>query len=307
MELRQLRFFLGVADELNFGRAATNMCIAQPALSQHIRRLERELGVPLFDRHARGVRLTPAGSAFYAAAAATIERAEQAAWIARRAATGKTGVLRVGVVPGLCARLLPEVLSRLQVRYPDIQPVLRSLDPLDIDRQLRDGDLAVGVRAGPVEDVDLEWLPIGSEPLVALVPADHPLAQRGSVSVAELGSEPFVLPGRSHSPRLHDNIMRLCHSAGFAPRVVHEVENGGGIALAVACRLGVGLVPEVEALSLADRVASIPLEEPAEVVIISLWMAGQLIPQACAWRALLAESDSCVGLALRSGSLGRVA
>jgi DNA-binding transcriptional LysR family regulator len=112
MELRQLRFCLGVADELNFGRAATNLYIAQPALSQHIRRLERELGVPLFDRHARGVRLTPAGSAFYAVAAATIERAEQAAWIARRATPGKTGVLRVG-----------------------IQPVLCSLDPLDIDRQ----------------------------------------------------------------------------------------------------------------------------------------------------------------------------
>jgi hypothetical protein len=89
--------------------------------------------------------------------------------------------------------------------------------------------------------------------------------------------------------------------------LVHEVENGGGVALAVACRLGVGLVPGVEALSLEDRVASIPLEEPAEVVIVSSWMTGRLIPQAGAWRALLSESDSCVGGALRSGGLGRVA
>jgi DNA-binding transcriptional LysR family regulator len=130
MELRQLRFFLGVADELNFGRAATNLYIAQTALSQHIRRLERELGVPLFDRHARGVRLTPAGSAFYAAAAATIERAEQAAWIARRATPGRP----VCWCRSRAVRPAAEVFSRMEIGHPDIQPVLRSLDPLDIDR-----------------------------------------------------------------------------------------------------------------------------------------------------------------------------
>lgn len=103
----------------------------------------------MFDRHARGVRLTPAGQAFYDAARSTVERAEQAAWIARRAAVGEMGSLSIGAVPGLCARLLPELVASFRARRPEVTLEVRSLDPAEIDRQLRDGDLAVGMRAAP--------------------------------------------------------------------------------------------------------------------------------------------------------------
>ena len=292
MELRQLSFFLGVADELNFCRAAEHMYIAQPALSQHIRRLERELGVALFVRHARGVRLTPAGQAFYDAARSTVERAEQAAWIARRAAVGEMGCLSIGAVPGLCARLLPELVASFRARHPEVTLEVRSLDPAEIDRQLRDGDLAVGMRAAPVEEQDLDSVTVGSEPLVALVPSDHRLATHPSISLRELAADPFVLPRRSAAPRLHDKIIGLCQEAGFSPRVAHEVDGGTALGLGVACHLGVSVAARVQAPSFSDRVVALALEEPAELTIVSLWAAGTSTPQVQAWRALLTGIDA---------------
>src|SRR5215207_4822370 len=194
MELRHLRYFVAVAEELHFGRAAERLRIAQPPLSRQIRDLEREIGAPLFERVPRGVELTPAGSAFLPEARLTLAQAERAQRTAQRAARGETGRLRVGFVEAATySGILPDVLGFFRMHLPDIGISLLEMDPVEQAEAFRDGRIDLGMLHSPPADAD-RWLrvePVYSDALVAALPNGHALAGRSRLTLGTLAAEAF--------------------------------------------------------------------------------------------------------------------
>jgi DNA-binding transcriptional LysR family regulator len=246
MELRHLRYFVAVAEELHFGRAAERLRIAQPPLSRQIRDLERELGTPLFERGPRGVELTPAGRAFLPEARLTLAQAERAQRTAQRAARGETGRLRVGFVDAAThSGILPDVLGFFRMHLPSIGLSLLEMDPPQQAEALRDGRIDLGLLESPPPDAD-RWLhveTVHADPLVAALPHGHRLAGRARLSVADLAEESFVLFPRHVAPALYDDIIARCRSAGFSPRVVQEAAGWHTVASLVGAGVGVAFVP----------------------------------------------------------------
>jgi DNA-binding transcriptional LysR family regulator len=251
MELRQIKFFMAVAEERHFGRAAERMYIAQPALSQHIRRLERELEVQLFDRSARYVRLTPAGEAFWEVARRMSRTAEEATVAARRAEAGETGSLALGVHLPLAAPVLSVLLRHWSRLRPAVHPRLTSGRAGDLVDLVRRRELDVALVDGPVTDRGLTSALVVEDHMVIVLPADHPLAREEAVSFRSLRGEQFVSVARHSSVSLHDRFIELCGAAGFSPEVALEVDDPELLPMAVAAGLGVGLAAGV---SMAARV-----------------------------------------------------
>ena len=246
MELRHLRYFVAVAEELHFRRAAARLNIAQPPLSRQIRDLEREVGAQLFERVPRGVQLTPAGAAFLPEARLTLAQAERAQRTALRAAQGEIGRLRVGFVEAATySTVLPEVLGFFRMHLPDIGLSLFELDPLQQVEAFREGRIDLGILHSPPPDAD-RWLRVESvysEPLVTALPHAHRLAGRARPALGDFAAEPFVLFPRHGSPELYDGIIARCRSAGFSPRVVQEAAGWPTLAGLVAAGVGVTFVP----------------------------------------------------------------
>jgi DNA-binding transcriptional LysR family regulator len=241
MELRHLRYFVAVAEELNFGRAAERLRISQPPLSQQIRKLEDELGVRLFYRTKRRVELTEVGGLFLAEARKTLRQAEGAARVARRAGRGELGSLSLGFVGSAAYGVLPELLRGFRGEYPGVRLELRTMTTLEQAEALENGEIGLGVLRPPVEG-DLKLLPVADEPLVAVLPEGHPLAARRTVPLAALAGEDFVLWPRRSGSAVYDRILGLCAGAGFSPRVAQESEEHQVIMGLVAARLGVSLM-----------------------------------------------------------------
>ncbi|HTN51120.1 MAG TPA: LysR substrate-binding domain-containing protein [Anaeromyxobacter sp.] len=263
MELRHLRYFLAVAEELHFGRAAARLHIAQPPLSQQIQQLERELGYALFLRTQRRVRLTEAGAAFRAEARSILERLEQAAAAAGRVARGEAGSLAVGFVASATFALLPRLYRRFRERQPGVALSLEELSTAEQVEALRAGRIQVGLARPPVGDDSLEAEPLADEPLVAALPARHPLARRGALPLRALADEPFVLFPRHPRPGWIDVVREACRSAGFRPAVAQEVLELSTAVTLVAAGIGVTLVPASAQGLRLDGVAYRALRAPA--------------------------------------------
>ncbi|MFC8451216.1 LysR family transcriptional regulator [Kitasatospora sp. NPDC057223] len=218
MELRQLRYFATVAEELHFGRAAERLMIGQPAVSQQIRRLERELKVELFDRGPRLVRLTPAGAAFLPAARAVLSAEDDARAVAAGLANGPAGGLRLGTVTALGERL-DGLLDVFERRAPGVRVELVAVPVQERLARLADGRIdAAFVRGGaPQETPGLDRHHLWDDELVAAVPARHPLAAGPSVALAELAGLPLRMTERRNHPALVDLVLDGCRQAGFAP------------------------------------------------------------------------------------------
>ncbi|WP_371477329.1 LysR family transcriptional regulator [Kitasatospora sp. NBC_00315] len=218
MELRQLRYFVTVAEELHFGRAAERLLIGQPAVSQQIRRLERELKLELFDRGPRLVRLTAAGETFLPAARAVLSAEDAARAVAGALLTGTAGVLRLATITGLGERL-DRVLDVFERRAPGVRVELDALPLKERLTRLADGRLdAAFVRgADSRENPGLDRHPLWEDELVAAVPARHELAGRPSVTLAELAALPLRLTERRNHPALVDLVLGGCRQAGFEP------------------------------------------------------------------------------------------
>jgi DNA-binding transcriptional LysR family regulator len=243
MELRHLRYFVAVAEELHFGRAAIRLHMAQPPLSQQIRQLEEEIGVTLLDRTKRRVELTPAGRAFLEEARRTLGQAERAVRTAQRASRGETGHLAIGFVPTADLDVLPRVLALWRTRFPDVEVELYALSPGQQVEALREGRIQVGLLRPPIDDAGLTVEPIHREPLVAALPERHPLARRARIRLGDLHADAMILFPRDSSPSRYDMLVGVCRYAGFAPRVVHgEYTLPTNLAL-IAAGLGVTLLP----------------------------------------------------------------
>lgn len=282
MELRHLRYFVAVAEELHFGRAAQRLRIAQPPLSRQIRDLEREVGAPLFERHARGVELTAAGAAFLPEARLTLAQAERSVRTAQRAAQGETGRLRVGFVEAATwSGILPEVLGFFRMHLPNIGLSLFEMDPKEQADAFRDGRIDVGIMHGGLAEADksLHVEPLYADPMVAALPHTHRLAGRTRLALADLAAEPFVLVQRPAAPELFDALVARCRDAGFSPRVVQDAAGWHTIAGLVAAGVGVAFVPRSLAQHARPRVAYRPVRDlGVELAMAVAWRKGRQSP-----------------------------
>ena len=247
MELRHLRYFVAVAEERNFGRAARRLNIAQPPLSRQIHDLERELGTPLFERGPRGVDLTHAGRAFLPEVRLVLAQAERAQRTAQRAASGETGRLRVGFVEAAThSGMLPDVLGFFRMHLPGIGLSLLEMDSAQQTEALREGRIDLGIVAGTPLDGDrsLHAEQVYGERLVLAVPPGHGMAERKRLTLADLADENFVFIPRYTAPALHDDLIARCRDAGFSPRVAQEAAGWHTMVSLVSAGVGLAFVPE---------------------------------------------------------------
>ena len=250
VELRHLRYFVAVAEELHFGRAAQRLHIAQPPLSQQIRRLEQDLGGALFLRTNRRVQLTDAGRALLVEARLTLAQAERAREVVSRTARGEVGQLIIGHMASAELNVFPRLLPVFRKRLPGIDLVFQLVGESEQLQMLRDGQIHAGFLRYPAPDRTLTVKPIFREPLVVVLPERHPLARRRSLTLSALRGERFVLFPRRFAPAYYDALMAIFRNAGVEPKVVHDtnrlhttlslVATGRGVSLAGKCveRLG---------------------------------------------------------------------
>ncbi|GGX18039.1 LysR family transcriptional regulator [Streptomyces chartreusis] len=244
LPLPQLHAFAVLAEELHFGHAAARLGIAQPPLSQQIRRLEAKVGHPLLTRTPGRIALTPAGHALLPAARHALEALADGLAAARAVATGRTGTLRIGFAASLALTVLPGLLRTHRERYPDVHLDIREMTTAPQLAALHAGTIDIGLlREPPDDDPALAFRTILTEPFVAVLPTTHPLAAQRTVALHDLADSPFVLLPREAGPGLHDRITALCSTAGFTPRVTQEAVEWQTVCALVEAGLGVSLAP----------------------------------------------------------------
>ncbi|MDN0194096.1 LysR family transcriptional regulator [Streptomyces sp. S.PNR 29] len=245
LPLPQLHAFVVLAEELHFGHAATRLGIAQPPLSQQIRRLEDKVGHALFTRAPGRVTLTPAGRELLPAARRALTDLADGLAAARAAGSGRTGRLRIGFAASLALTVLPGLLRAYRDRFPDVDLDIREMTTAPQLTALRDGTIDAGLlREPPHDDPDLAFRTVLAEPFVAVLPASHPLAARHTlVELGDLANDPFILLPREAGPGLYDRITALCATAGFTPHVTQHAVEWQTVCALVETGLGVSLAP----------------------------------------------------------------
>ncbi|MCW2695111.1 MAG: hypothetical protein JWR62_196 [Modestobacter sp.] len=260
MELRHLRYFVSVAEELHFRRAAEKLHIVQPALSKQISALEKELGVQLLERDRRHVTLTEAGAVFLEEALEVLAQADGAVSRARAVSRGEVGRLTIGFIQPALADLLPRTLLVYRQHYPDVKLTIGESTSRTTVERIASRSLHFAFTRLPVEPrPDLTTEVISEEPVLLAVPQGHRLTRQESVTVADLADEDLILIDRKVEPELHDYYVSACNTAGFSPRVAHEV-NSTWVAIGlVAGGLGVGFAPSSARLAAQQNVAYLPI------------------------------------------------
>jgi DNA-binding transcriptional LysR family regulator len=269
LELRQLRYFVAVAEQGSLTRAAARLHIAQQSLSQQIRTLEAQLGVTLFERSSRGVELTDVGAVLLREARPVLARAERAAEAVRRAARGEQGELRVGFLSTVANYFMPPVVRAFRERHPGVTLHTEDLTIAALVAGLRDGTLDAGLSRPPLVD-DLATEIVLREPVAAVLPEGHPLADRAELTLADLADEPWVLTPRSSWPPWHKLYDQDFARAGYQPRVVQRGTTPQGLLALVAAGVGVTRLM-LSSRSLRDGgVVFVPLtDDEAHVVLVS--------------------------------------
>lgn len=243
MKTHLLRYFVVLAEELHFGRAAQRLAITQPPLSSAIKSLEDELGVQLLERSSKHVALTPAGSAFLKEARLVLERVAAASETARAVAAGRRGRLEVGFTGSMIYRDVPRIVNGFGSELPDIEVHLRELSSSEQVEALLHGRLDAGFVNAATVPPPLQALPLADDALVCCLPESHPLAGAAEVDLRELADEVFVMFTREVAPANHDNVVAVLSRAGVHPRTRHAARQWLSIVALVANGMGVALVP----------------------------------------------------------------
>lgn len=280
LDLRRLHYFVVVAEELHFTRAAERLHIAQPPLSYHIQQLEHELDVQLFERTRHHVQLTEAGRALLSEAYRLFSQVEQMVRMVQRVGHGEVGMLTLGFVPSASNMLLPTILRVFRERFPEVHLLLKEQNPDQLMRGLEEQRLDVGFLYLPCEGATLETRPVSREPLVAVLPEQHRLAGQPEIALADLAEEAFVLPPRYAAvPGLLSHIMESCLKAGFVPRLAQEAWLMQTIIGLVAANIGVALVPASVQHLHRTGVVYKPLQgPPVHVEMGMLWRRDETLP-----------------------------
>jgi len=246
MELRHLRYFVAVAEEEHYGRAAQRLHVAQPALSRQIQDLEREIGFQLFDRLPRGVRLSAAGKAYLDDVRSILGKVRAATDRAGRVARGLAGTVRVGFPESASWHgIVPDSFRRFRHEQPDAELQLSPMSSLEQVQALRAGSLDAGfVFSFPKSDPDLDQLVVATQHLVLAAPRRHPLTRTSRLRLRDLTDADFIWFPRRQSPVYHDRLMQACTRGGLSPRIVQEAVDQATILSLVVCGLGVAFVSE---------------------------------------------------------------
>lgn len=257
MELRHLRYFVTVAEELNFRRAAARLRVAQPSISRQIRDLEDELGFRLFDRVAKTIRLTDAGRAFLNEAQAVLQRAADAVRAARAVATGQQDKLHVGYAPSLTVEILPQALRKFQEQMPGVRVMLHDLSTQEMLDALRHDCLDVALLIRPPKSAlrGLRFEELRRYPLCVATATSHPLARRRQVSLSAVANERLIVYSRTGYPEYHDDLAALIAK----PQIAEEHDSATSLIAAIEAGRGVAIVPQCFACLAGRRLKVRPL------------------------------------------------
>ena len=292
MELRYLKYFVTVAERQNFTRAAEELHVAQPAISQQIKSLEEELGVSLLHRTKRSVKLTAAGHAFLSEAREILAHAELSKQIARRAARGETGSLAIGCVGASASGFLPELIQSYRKRFPAVRVHLFELTPEQQLQAFAREKIDVGFTRplAAADEKNFTQERIYRDRLMLAVPETHALAKAGQVRLEKFAGEDFVMFKRSEAPKLVDAMTQLCAKAGFTPQVVSEPPMIQTVLMAVAAGIGVAIVPGCVRSFRQPGVAILPVRPVSPVIDLVLTRPkGEPSPTVSAWLELVRE------------------
>jgi len=243
MELRHLHYFIAVAEELHFSRAAERLCISQPPLSQQIRDLEDELGVKLFERTKRYVQLTEAGKVFLERSYLVLAQLEQAIEVTQRIGRGEVGRVAIGFVDSATYTVLPDILKVFREQFPAVELRLHELTTAQQIHALHHNQIDVGVVRSAIIEPGLSTECVLQESLVLALPQTHPLSAHVKVSVSTLADEFFILFPAKLGPVFYEQIIQICQQAGFRPKVTQEAVQMQTIIGLVAAGLGIAFVP----------------------------------------------------------------
>lgn len=266
LELRHLRYFVAVAEELNFSRAAERLHMAQPPLSAAIRQLEQELGTDLLLRTTREVRLTEAGQTFLEGAERTLAELERARTDAQRAAAGEIGQLRIGFSWSTRFETLPAIGRSFRRSHPDVSLLTEEMWNARMLPALRSGAIDLAVSLCPEIAGELAYEPIRREPMLALLAQSHPLAANAELALRDLADERFLMFPRDLAPRLYDSMVGLCRQAGFEPIASGDSFHSGWELQILSDVDVVALAPASVALELPDGIATVEVADPPAAV-----------------------------------------
>ena len=268
MELRHLKYFVAVAEELHFGRAAKRLRMTQQPLSRQIKDLEEELGVKLFYRTKRTVRLTEVGAIFLAETRKTLQQAEYAVHIVRQAQQGKIGKLTIGFTGSALNIVLPAVVRQFKQLFPQVELILKRMQTLEQVEALNNRQIDLGLLHPPINNETLNIETIYRENLIAALPDNHFLAKdtSDSISLQQLVNESFILFPRYLGSVLYDRIINTCQQAGFSPKIVQEAIPQQTILGLVAAEIGISLIHSSARNLSRDKVIFKDLIEPTPIL-----------------------------------------
>lgn len=260
MELKHLRSFVTLAEELHFGRAAQRLAIVQPALSMQIKMLEDELGVRLFERNRHSVAMTQVGSIFLPEARATLQQAGHAAEVAKASGRGEIGRVRLGFVSSVLPALLPTLMRELHTRYPRIELELKDMPGPEQAAALKSGRLDFGLMRLPAALPGIHTQEVLRETMIVALPAEHPLAQVDTLHPMALAQVPVFILARHFAPGFYDGLMHTLNGHGLQLDIASHLGEFTTMLALVAAGLGVGLLPANAGRALPSHVISRPLE-----------------------------------------------
>lgn len=288
MDLRLLRYFQAVAEELSFSKAAQRLRIAQPALSRAVQELEHDLGAILIDRNRRSVRLTPAGAVLLQETGIILERVEDTRRRVRRTAAGEEGELRLGYIGPPTRAFLGLLLKEYRQRHPKVTVILEERTPERVWEMVAKDRLSVGLTR-PVlahEALGLNTLLLRNERFCAALPTDHAWADKPSLAWKQLADQPLILLARREGAGSHDTILAACQEAKFTPRIAHTPSLIGTILQYVEAGAGIGLVPDSTVRG-HGRVKLVPLKPIATIPLVLVWNQRKSDPATLAFRELV--------------------
>ncbi|MGW1682800.1 LysR substrate-binding domain-containing protein [Saccharopolyspora sp. NPDC002376] len=290
MELRHLQAFIAVAEELNFRRAAVRLHMSQPPLSQQIKRLEHEVGVPLLRRTTRQVALTAAGEAFLREARKTLESAEAAPKLARQAAAGEIGVVRLGFSGQTSYQVMLLIVRKFRERYPDVRfDIVSPLYGGELVDRIHQQEIDAGLLRLPVPIEGLSVRELEQHQLAVALPDNHRLADGRSVGVADLRDEPVISYPTNRGSVVNQLVQAVCLRHGFSPNFVQEAPDTHTILSLVGAGSGVGLVPATAAHLKVPGVVLVPVHDAPPVPLALVWREGDANPALAGLVGLLDE------------------
>ncbi|ESA33369.1 family transcriptional regulator [Leptolyngbya sp. Heron Island J] len=279
MKLHAFQYFVTLAEELHFGRAAARLQITQPALSRQIHRLEAEMGVTLLYRTKRTVELTEAGTAFLVEVRKALQQLDAAVQLAQRIDRGEVGSLRIAFTPSSMHTVLPDILRNFRDRYPDVKLAMSEICTLDQVNGLRKETIDIGFLHPPLEASFLNLYPLQGERLLIALPEGHALARQHQLSLKSLAAEPFIVHPRHEGPVLYDQFLALCRKAGFEPNIVYRDSKHQTRVGLVAAGTGITYVPEsLQKVGLSGVSYCSLVDDFLELQLAVAWRRQQVSP-----------------------------